>query len=44
MKTRNFKITCAECGSGKVVLSNWHNADEEGMRLRCKDCEAKEDL
>lgn len=44
MTTRHFKIICKECGSEKVVLSNWHNDHEEGMRLRCSECNAKEDL
>jgi DNA-directed RNA polymerase subunit RPC12/RpoP len=44
MKTGHFKIVCAECGCEDVVLSDYHNDYEEGKRLRCKGCGAKEDL
>lgn len=45
MKTKHFKIVCSECGSENVVLVDYHTEDEEeGKRLRCKNCGAKENL
>ena len=44
MKTKYFEIVCSVCGSKKVALVEYHNSNGDGMRLKCKECNAKDDL